>query len=106
MPHNHATHKTFELYSDDRIGNLYCINVEIFFNIDSNAPEPGHSITDIEVIVDKDYENSLITDIIADIENEICMNPDVYIGSAQQVLSDEESEEGEYKGDMEREGEC
>lgn len=107
MSHNQAyiAYKTFQLFSDDSIENDYKIEVEIHYNIESNAPEPGHSITDVEVVMSKVEEKSLLIDIYHDIECEILDNLEEYLGSAQSTLDDEESKEGEYKGDMEREGE-
>ena len=43
---------------------------------------------------------------MGDIECEILDNSEEYLGSAQSTLDDEESKEGEYKGDIEREGRC
>ena len=104
--HNkYSSHETFEVFSDNRIDETYKIEVEILYDIESNAPEPGHSITNLNVILSKEAEEFFCTSIYSDIECAILDDPEEYLGTAQQILSDEESEEGEYKGDMERERE-
>ena len=88
----------------DGIGE-YNFQASIIFDVESNDPYPGHSFTNIEIILPEEEIKSLMVNIVNDIEHDIDENLNKYLGDPQDHLDATADDDADLKMRFEKESE-